>query len=260
MIAQLPDLRFIAVTATGYDNVDIAAAKERAIPVCNIPVYGTDTVSQFVFAQILNHCHHISLHADAVAAGEWSRCPDFSFWKTPQIELAGKYLGIVGFGRIGRRVGKIAQAFGMEVLASDICHDKETVYPQFRWVDLEELFAQSDFITLHCNLTRENSGFVNKSLLEKAKPGAFFINAARGQLINEADLADALNKGRLSGAALDVVSMEPIQDDNPLLRAKNCAITPHIAWSTLEARKRMVETTIKNIASFMENRPSNIVN
>lgn len=260
IIEQLPDLNFVAVTATGYDNVDIAAAKERGIPVCNIPVYGTDTVSQFVFAHILDHCHHVALHAEAVAAGEWSRCADFSFWKTPQIELAGKCLGIVGFGKIGRRVGEIGQAFGMEIIAFDVFRGEEPDYSKFRWIELEELFVQSDFITLHCNLTKDNAEFVNKSLLEKVKPEAFFINAARGPLVNEADLAEALNSSKLSGAALDVVSVEPIKENNPLLRAKNCTITPHIAWSTLEARKRMVEMTVKNISGFLEGRPVNIVN
>ena len=259
VIAELPDLKFIAETATGYDNIDIVAANTRGIPVSNIPVYGTDTVAQFVFAHILNHCHRIELHAQAVAAGEWSQCGDFAFWKTPLIELAEKSLGIVGFGRIGRRVGEIAHAFGMDVLAYDIYHGDEPRDQPFRWVEVEDLFAGSDFITLHCNLTRENTGMVNRAMLANTKPGAFLINAARGPLVNDLDLADALNTGKLSGAALDVISTEPISDGNPLLKAKNCTITPHIAWATLEARRRMVVTTVQNIANFTAGTPSNLV-
>jgi glycerate dehydrogenase len=259
-ISQLPDLKFIAVTATGFNCVDVEAARERSIPVSNVPTYGTDSVAQFVFAFLLTHCHHVVLHDQAVKAREWSRSPDFCFWKTSQIELAGKTIGIIGFGRIGRRVGEIAHAFGMNVLAYDVKTDPSPGYSPFEWSSVKKLVNRSDVVTLHCALTAENMGMINKGLLEQFKPGAYLINTSRGPLVNEHDLAEALNTGQLAGAAVDVVSSEPIQPDNPLLAAKNCLITPHIAWATLSARRRLMETTVSNISNFIAGTPTNVVN
>lgn len=260
VINQADALRFIGVTATGYDCVDIAAARQRGIPVANVPEYGTLSVAQFVFALLLELCHHVGLHDQAIRSGDWARAQAFSFWKTPLIELAGKVLGVVGFGRIGRRVGELAHAFGMGVLAHDQVRSAQPAYQPFAWVDLDELFAQADVISLHCPLTPETVGLVNQQRLRLVKPGAFLINAARGPLIVEQDLAEALNKGRLAGAAVDVVSHEPIRPDNPLLAARNCLITPHIAWATLEARRRLLDATVSNLASFLNDRPTNVVN
>ncbi len=258
-IAQLDALRLICVTATGYNVVDGAAARRRGIPVCNVPVYGTDSVAQFVLALILNHCHQIARHDAAVHAGEWSRSPHFCFWLTPQLELAGKTIGIVGFGRIGRRVGELAHAFGLRVLACSPSPGPEVAYP-VRRVALAELFSLADFVTLHCPQTPATTGMVDRALLARMKPGAYLVNTARGGLINEADLAAALAAGRLAGAALDVVSTEPIAPDNPLLRAPNLVITPHMAWASLEARRRLMRTTAENIAAFLRGAPINVVN
>ena len=259
-IELLPDLKFIGVLATGYNIVDAAAAAERGIPVCNVPVYGTDSVAQHVFALLLELCNHVGLHAGAVAEGEWISNPDFSFWKTPLIELVDKTMAVVGFGRIGRRVGEIAHAFGMRVLAVDVVEGNPPPYEPFAWADLEEAFRHADVVSLNCALTPENEGFVNAKLLATMKRNAFIVNAARGQLINEADLAEALNAGRLAGAALDVVSTEPIKPDNPLLGAKSCLITPHNAWASLEARKRLMHTVAENIRAFLDGTTQNRVN
>jgi glycerate dehydrogenase len=260
VIAQTPRLKFIAVTATGYDCVDTAAARQRGIPVSNVPEYGTDSVAQFIFALLLHLCHRIDVHDAAVRAGEWASSPDFSFWKTPQIELVGKTFGIIGFGRIGRRVGELAHAFGMRVLAYDVFHGSPPAYQPFDWARFDELLPQADVITLHSPLTPQTAGMVNRDFLKKCKPTAFLINAARGPLVVEADLADALNHGRLAGAAVDVVSQEPIKPDNPLLTARNCVITPHIAWATLGARRRLMAATAANIAQFLAGKPINVVN
>ena len=259
-LVRLPDLRFIAVLATGYNVVDVDAARDRGIPVSNVPVYGTDSVAQFTFALILELCHHVALHSQAVHDGEWSGCPDFCFWKTPLVELAGSKMGIIGFGRIGRRVGELAHAFGMEVLAYDAFPGPSPDYRPFAWKTLDEVFAEADVVSLHCPQTPDNARFVNRRMLDLMKPGAFLINAARGGLVNEADLADALNAGRIAGAALDVVSTEPIRDDSPLLTAKNCLITPHMAWGTLSARRRLMQTTADNVAAFIAGKPENVVN
>lgn len=260
VIDRLPDLRFITVLATGYDCVDLAAARQRAIPVSNVPVYGTPNVAQYVFALLLELCHHVVLHAEAVQAGEWARQPDFSLRKTRLVELDGKTMGIAGYGRIGQRTGAIARAFGMNVLAYDPAPHPTAASDPVEWVDLDDLFARSDVISLHCPLTEQTKGLVNRQRLGLCKPGAFLINTARGGLIVEADLADALNAGRLAGAAVDVVSTEPIRTDNPLLAARNCLITPHIAWATDEARARLMETTVANVAAFLAGKPINIVN
>jgi glycerate dehydrogenase len=260
VIGSAPDLRFIAVTATGFDCVDLAAARRRGIPVANVPEYGTDSVAQFTFALLLTLCHHVEMHVAAVRAGDWARAGDFSFWKTPQVELAGKTMGIAGFGRIGRRVGELAHAFGMPVLAADAFRSAAPAYTPFAWVELDELFAQSDVISLHCPLTPETTGLVNRQRLSRVRPGAVLLNASRGGLVVEADLAAALNEGRLAGAAVDVVSQEPVRADNPLLSARNCLITPHIAWASREARGRLLDTTVANIKNFLAGRPTNVVN
>jgi glycerate dehydrogenase len=257
---QAPGLRLIAVSATGFDCVDAAAARRRGIPVANVPEYGTDSVAQFAFALLLELCHRAGLHAQAVRAGEWSRSAEFCFWRTPQIELAGKVLGVVGFGRIGRRVGELAHAFGMSVFAHDQVLGAPPPYQPFAWVGLDDLFARADVISLHCPLSAETAGLVNRQRLRLVKPNAFLINAARGGLVVEEDLAEALNDGSLAAAAVDVVSAEPIRPDNPLLAARNCLITPHIAWATREARRRLLEATVANVGNFLAGRPTNVIN
>lgn len=259
-LEQLPGLRFIAVTATGYDCVNIAVARQRDVPVSNVPTYGTDSVAQYTFALLLELCHRIGLHDQAVRDGEWSTCDSFSFWKTPQIELAGRTLGIIGFGRIGRRVGEIGNALGMRILACDPYQQNPPEYDSFAWASLDEIASQSDVVTLHCNLTADDNGMVDSGFVSRMKPTAFLINAARGQLVDESSVADALNSGRLAGAAFDVASSEPIASDNPLLSAKNCILTPHMAWSTLAARQRMMQTTVENVRAFLAGEPINVVN
>jgi glycerate dehydrogenase len=248
-LAQLPQLRFISVLATGHNIVDGAAARARGIPVSNVPEYGTDSVAQHVFALLLELCHHVGLHDAAVKSGEWSRSPDFCFWKSPPSELAGLTMGIIGCGRIGRRVGALARAFGMQVLAAG---------RSLR--DSADVFARADVVSLHCPLTADNVAFVNRDLLRTMKPSAFFINTARGGLVDEHALADALNEGRLAGAAVDVVSVEPIRPDNPLLTARHCLITPHMAWGSRAARRRLMAATVKNVEAFLAGRPINVVN
>jgi glycerate dehydrogenase len=259
-LGLLPDLKFVSVLATGYNVVDVAAARRRSIPVSNVPVYGTDSVAQFVFALLLDLCHHVSLHSSLVHEGEWTRRSDFCFWNTPLVELAGKKMGVVGFGRIGRRVGELAHAFGMEVVAHDTYHGSEPDYSPFKWAAIGDLFAECDIVSLHCPLTAENTGMVNEALIGRMKPEAILINTSRGPLVNETDLAAALAAGRISGTAVDVVSTEPIAADNPLLSAPNCLITPHIAWATSAARKRLMHTTAGNIRAFIAGQPVNVVN
>lgn len=258
-LEQLPDLRFIGALATGYNVIDIDFARERGIPVSNVPVYGTDAVAEYVFALALDFFRAPRQHAELVRQGEWAKAVDFSFWRSPLAELAGKTMGIVGFGRIGRRVGELAAAFKMHVIAHDTHHGNPPGY-SFAWSEIDDLFAGSDIVTLHCNQTPENTGMVNRALLAKMKPGAFLINTARGGLVNEADLADALAAGKPAGAALDVVSVEPIRPDNPLLAAPKALITPHIAWAAVEARRRLMATTAENIAAFQAGSPINVVN
>ncbi len=259
-LAQLPRLKFVAVLATGYNVVDVAAARERGIPVANVPTYGTDSVAQFVFALLLEMCHHVAHHNARVKDGEWTRRHDFCFWDTPLIELAGRTMGVIGFGRIGRRVGELAHAFGMRVLAYDTQTGAPPDYQPFAFRELREVFAEADVVSLHTPLTAENTGFVNADMLGLMKKGARLINTARGPLIDEQDLADALRHGRLAGAAVDVVSSEPIRGDNPLLTAPNCLLTPHIAWATLAARRRLMKITVENVAAFVRGEPINIVN
>ena len=249
VLDQLPRLKFINATATGYNNIDCAAAKARGVFVSNLPEYGTDSVAQFTFALILELANSIGHHNDAVHAGRWSGQPHVSFWETKQAELAEKTIGIIGYGRIGRRVAEIAKAFGMNVIHAG--RDP---------AEVREAVSQADFVTLHCPLTAENTGMVNADFLSHMKQSAFLINTARGGLVNERDLATALNEERIAGAAVDVVSFEPIKTDNPLLTAKNCIITPHIAWASLEARKRLMQATADNIRAFLAGKPINVVN
>ncbi len=259
-LRQLPKLKFIAVAATGYNIVDVADASERGIAVANVPVYGTDNVAQFTFALLLELCHRIGLHDTSVKNGEWQKSSDWCYWKTPQIELAGRTIGIVGFGRIGRQVGEIAHAFGMNVIACSRANKIPPEFPRFAWTSLERLFAEADVVSLHCPLTSENAGMVNRQLLSRMKNRAFLINTSRGGLIDESDLAEALNTGVIQGAAVDVLSKEPARADSPLLTARNCIISPHMAWATLEARRRIMRTVAGNITAFEAGNPLNLVN
>ena len=258
-LAELPNLKFIGVLATGYNIVDVEAARERGIPVANVPIYGTDAVAEYVFALLLNHFRQPHLHSGLVLKGEWSAGGEWSFWRTPLHELAGKTIGIVGFGRIGRRVGEIASAFKMKVLANDPYHGNEPSFA-FEWREIPELFAEADVVTLHCNLTPENDGMVDAALLSSMKKTAYLINTSRGPLVKDTDLVEALKQGVLAGAALDVVPTEPIEADSPLLNAPNITLTPHIAWAALEARRRLTKVTAENIAEFMAGNPINVVN
>jgi glycerate dehydrogenase len=257
-LAKLTKLRYIGVVGTGYNTIDVVAAKKRGITVTNVPVYGTASVAQFAFALLLELCHHVGLHSDLVREGEWSKNADWSFWRTPMVLLAGKTMGVVGFGRIGRDVGRIAAAMQMRVLFHDAIVTGTEEF-EAESVSLEHLLAVSDVVSLHCPLLPETKGIINARTLSIMKPSAFVINAARGPLVNEQDLADALNAGRLAGAGLDVLSTEPPPEENPLFRAKNCIITPHIAWATLEARSSLLRTAIENLAEFLKGRSQNIV-
>jgi len=259
-LASLPRLRFVSVLATGYNIVDVDAARARGVVVSNVPVYSTDAVAEFVFAMMLDFTKRVRCHSNLAQAGEWAASPDFCFWRNPHFtELAGKTLGIVGFGRIGQRVGALASAMRMRVLANSRSRTATAPYP-FEWAGVEAIFREADFVSLHCPLTAENAGFVDAALLTTMKPGAFLINTARGPLVDEAALARALNSGQLAGAACDVVSAEPIRPENPLLGAKNCILTPHIAWAAIEARRRLMTATAANIAAFLDGKPANVVN
>lgn len=258
-LRQLPDLKNIGVLATGYNIVDVAAARELGITVTNIPDYSTASVAQLTIALLLELCHHAQAHSDAVRTGRWVASRDFCFWDSPLVELAGKTLGIVGFGRIGMQVAGIAAAFGMQVIGYSRRQTDQTARQGFRWAGMDELLAQSDVVSLHCPLTPETSGIINRETLGKMKRTAFFINTSRGPLVVEQDLADALNAGRIAGAALDVLSTEPPKPDNPLLTAKNCIITPHIAWATYDARVRLMDIAADNLRRFMNGSPVNTV-
>jgi len=253
-IAQLPNLQCIGVLATGYNVVDVAAASARGIPVCNVPDYGTPNVAQAVFALLLELTNRTAHHAATVREGRWTACPDFCYWDGELVELAGLTLGIVGYGKIGREVAKIGRAFGMRIL-----HHGRSGLADPERVDLEHLFRESDVVSLHCPLTAENAGMVHAERLALMKPTAFLINTARGLLVNETDLAEALNEGRLAGAGLDVLSVEPPGETNPLLQAKNCLITPHIAWATRAARRRLLHVAAANAAAFLAGRPQHVV-
>lgn len=258
---QLPDLKYIGVLATGYDVVDTISAAEKGIIVTNIPAYGTDSVAQFTIALMMELCHHIGHHEQSVRQGDWSGSKDWCYWNKPLIELAGKTFGVVGAGRIGLQAARVASALGMNILAlsrSGHSHHKTDI-PYLKWVDMDELLQCSDVISLHCPLTENNEGFINKDTLSRMKRTAFLINTARGKLVNEEHLAYALDNDWIAGAALDVLSSEPPSEDNPLLKAKHCIITPHMAWATKEARGRLMDTAVNNLIQFIEGSPINVV-
>ena len=254
-----PNMKFIGVLATGFNVVDIACAKEKGIPVSNVPTYGTASVSQFSIALLLEICHHIGHHSESVHQGNWANNADWCYWDYPLIELEGKTIGIIGFGRIGQQEGKIAKALGMNVIAYDL-YPNDFGRAIGEYVSLDELYARADVITLHCNLTPENTGMINKDSIAKMKDGVILINNARGQLIDEQDVTDALNSGKIAAAGLDVVYTEPIRADNPLLGAKNCIITPHISWAPKESRQRIMDCTVANAKAFLDGAPQNVVN
>ena len=258
IIAGAKSLRFIGVLATGYNVVDVEAARARGIPVCNVPAYGTAAVAQFTIALLLELCHHVGAHSDSVHRGDWTKSPDWCYWNDPLVELSGKTLGVVGFGRIGRTVATIAAALGMQIVAYDAAprrEDRELA----QFMPLTELLACADVVTLHCPLFPETYGMIDAEAIAGMKDGAMLLNAARGELIKEQDLCDALNRGKLAGAALDVVSREPIGADNPLLQAKNCILTPHIAWASKESRQRLLNTAVENLAAFLRGETRNNV-
>ena len=255
-----PNIRFIGVLATGYNVVDVDAAKEKGVMVANIPTYGTAAVAQFAIAMLLEICHHVAHHSDAVFAGRWTSNDDWCFWDYPLIELMGKTMGIIGFGRIGQSTARIAQALGMSVLANDKFQVPELVTDTCRYAEIDELFEKSDVIALHCPLFPDTQGIINKDTIAKMKDGVIILNNSRGPLIVEQDLADALNSGKVYAAGLDVVSTEPIKMDNPLLKAKNCLITPHISWAPKESRQRLMDIAVDNLRQFLAGNPVNIVN
>ena len=255
VLANCPNLKLICVLATGYNVIDCRAAAARGIPVCNVPGYGTDAVAQFTFALLLELCHQVGLHSDSVHAGDWSACPDFCYWKTPQMELAGKTMGIIGYGAIGQAVANIARAFGMNILAYSRTHRPEHTY-----VDLDTLLANSDIVSLHCPLFPENTGMINSETIAKMKDGSILLNTARGALIDEAAVAQALKNGKLRGMAADVVCSEPIPTTSPLLTAPNCILTPHMAWAPIESRQRILDATVESIHAFLNGKPQNVVN
>jgi len=259
IIRQLPRLKCIGVLATGYNVVDAAAARERAIPVTNIPAYGTRSVAQMTFALLLELAHHTGHHAQTVRDGRWARQPDFCYWDFPLLELEGLSMGIVGFGRIGQAVANLALAFGMKVLAHK-SSPPLTNPPGIEFVDLETLFRRSDVVSLHCPLTPQTKHLVNAGRLAGMKPSAFLLNTSRGPLVDEPALADALNSGRLAGAGLDVLAVEPPAAGSPLISARNCFITPHIAWATRAARARLMDIAVANARGFLNGRPQNVVN
>lgn len=254
-----PSIKLICVLATGYNVVDTAAAKAKNIPVCNVPDYGTAAVAQFTFALLLELCHQVGHHGKTVREGKWCNCPDFCYWDTPQMELAGKTMGIIGFGRIGRAVGKIANAFGMKVIAYNRsqCEEGRAIG---EYVSLETLLTTADVISLHCPLSAENTGMIGAEAIAKMKDGAILLNTARGPLVDESALRAALESGKLRGAACDVISQEPMKENNPLKDAPNCIVTPHMAWAPIESRKRIQDCTQRSIRAFLDGNPINTVN
>lgn len=254
------NVKYIGVLATGYNVVDFDYAKELGIPVCNIPTYGTTAVAQFVFAMLLEVCHNVRNHSDEVKKGRWTACEDFCFWDTPLIELAGKTMGIIGFGKIGQNTGKIANAFGMKVLAYDEYPNKEAENENTKYVELDELLASSDVISLHCPLFENTKGIINKETIEKMKDGVIIINTSRGPLIVENDLATALDSGKVYYSAHDVTEVEPIPADNVFLSRTNTIVTPHIAWAPRESRSRLMDVAVENLEGFMQGKLQNVVN
>ena len=252
-------LKYITILATGYDIVDVAAARARGIPVSNVPSYGTAAVAQFAIAMLLEICHHVAHHSETVHAGRWESCADWCYWDYPLIELDGKTMGIIGFGRIGQQTGRIAKALGMHILATG-SRPTDAGREIADYVELDELLARSDVISLHCPLFTSTRGIISRENIARMKDGVILLNNSRGALVDEQALADALNSGKVYAAGLDVVSTEPIRGDNPLLKAKNCFITPHISWAPKEARERIMDCTVKNIEAFLDGKPVNVVN
>ena len=259
ILGVCPNIKLVCVLATGYNVVDCEATKKRGIPVCNVPDYGTAAVAQFTFALLLDLCHKVAHHAQTVRDGKWCQCPDFCYWETPQMELAGKTLGIIGFGRIGRAVGKIANAFGMKVIAYNRsqCEEGKAIGS---YVNFEELLATADIISLHCPLSPENTGMINAASIAKMKDGVILLNTARGPLVEEAAITAALESGKVRGFACDVVSSEPMKKDNPLKSAPNCIVTPHMAWAPVESRQRIANCTERSIRAYLDGNPVNTVN
>lgn len=259
VIEQAPNLKYIGVLATGYNIIALEKANELGVLVTNVPTYGTNGVAQFTMALLLEMCHHVGDHNKAVHHGDWAKSLDFCFWNSPLIELEGKTLGIIGFGRIGQATAKMAQAFGLHVLAYNRSREASLETKTCRYATLDEVFEQSDIISLHCPLSESTQGIINAQNIAKMKTGVMLINTSRGGLVVEEDLKEALNSGKVYMAAVDVVSSEPIKEDNPLLKAKNCIITPHIAWAPIESRKRMMAITIDNLKAYINGKPKNVV-
>jgi glycerate dehydrogenase len=260
VIDNLPKLKYIGVLATGFNIVDTSYAKEKGIMVSNIPTYGTAAVAQFATALLLEMCHHVGEHSASVLKGDWQESRDFCYWNYPLVEVYGKTLGLIGFGRIGKAFSKVAQALGMNILVYDINQDKSLESDMLTYVPMEQLLKSSDVISLHCPLTPENEGIINSANISLMKNGVMLINTSRGSLICEKDLVDALKSGKIAFAALDVVSTEPIKEDNPLLKAKNIIITPHIAWAPKESRQRLMDIAGNNLKQYLAGNPINIVN
>jgi len=260
VLEQLPDLQYIGVLATGYNVVDIEYARSRGIAVANVPGYGTSSVAQMTIALLLELTQHVQRHSDSVRSGDWSSSPDFCYWNYPLVELEGKTMGIIGFGTIGQKVADIATALGMHIMGSARHHRDQSHRKNFRWAEIPEILRESDVVSIHCPLFPETQGLINKDSLQQMKRSAFLLNTSRGPIVIDEDLADALNEGVIAGAGIDVLSVEPPSPDNPLFRAKNCIITPHIAWATQEARGRLLGIAEKNVSSFLDGQPVNIVN
>jgi glycerate dehydrogenase len=259
-INQLSSLRFIGVLATGYNIVNTEAAKQKGIIVSNVPGYGTTSVVQMTFALLLELCLHVQRHSDAVMGGKWSRSADWCFWDSPLVELSGKTMGIIGFGRIGQQVGDVAAAFGMNILGNSRNRTDQSGRKNFKWSEIPELLTQSDVVSIHCPLYAETKGLINTESLKTMKNSAFLLNTSRGPIIVDDDLAEALNNDVIAGAGIDVLSVEPPPANNPLFKAKNCIITPHIAWATKEARQRLMDASVNNLSAFINSRPVNVVN
>jgi glycerate dehydrogenase len=259
IMKSLPDLKYIGVLATGYNIVDTAAAKERKIIVTNVPSYSTMSVAQLTFALLLELCHHVQKHSDSVMLGKWAESVDFCYWDFPLIELSGKTLGIIGFGNIGKKVADIATVFGMNIIAASKHQTDQSARKNFRRAEVNEVLEQADIVTIHCPLLPETKGLINAGSFKRMKRSAFLLNTSRGPIVVEQDLADALNNGIIAGAGIDVLSIEPPAKDNPLFMAKNCLITPHIAWATKEARVRLMDIAVNNLAAFINGKPINVV-
>lgn len=259
VINALPRLKFVGILATGYNIVDVETASRKGIIVSNIPEYGTYSVAQLTFALLLELCHHVQRHSDTVREGKWAASKDFSYWDFPLVELAGKTMGIIGFGNIGQKVGDMATAFGMNVVGSARRKSDQSHRKKFQWMEIPDLLEQSDVVSIHCPLTPETQGLINGKTIATMKKSAFLLNTSRGPIVVDSDLANALNDEVIAGAGIDVLTVEPPQKDNPLFKAKNCIITPHIAWATKEARTRLMEMAVRNLEGFLAGNPINVV-